>query len=219
MQHLTSPLPVWNTLARPMQKGMLSLRYREVMMARTALISDTDSEVVFNLSNELHRAGFDEIQVCRDGISAVDKAFESYPDLVILGLDIPGKNGLTAAVEIRSRLKIPVLLLADRCDEEIVKRAASNGIAAFLTKPLRIQDLLPAIALAIAHTEEVEGLRERIEDLKETIEDHKVIEKAKGKVMELNGLTESAAYRLMQKRAMDHRKSLRRVADEVLGKR
>lgn len=188
-------------------------------MARIALISDTDSGVVLNLTNELHRAGFDEIQVCRDGISAVDKAFGSYPDLVILGLDIPGKNGLTAAVEIRSRLKIPVLLLADRCDEEIVKRAASNGIAAFLTKPLRIQDLLPAIALAVAHTEEVEGLRERIEDLKETIEDHKVIEKAKGKVMELNGLTESAAYRLMQKTAMDKRKSLRRVADEVLGRR
>ncbi|MBT1071916.1 ANTAR domain-containing response regulator [Pelotalea chapellei] len=187
-------------------------------MARTALISDTDPGVVLSLSNELYRVGFTEIEVCHDGINAVDKAFGCYPDLVILGLDIPGKNGLAAAVEIRSRLKIPVLLLAERCDAEIVKRAADNGIAAFLTKPLRTQDLAPAIALAVAHTEEVEVLRERIEDLKETIEDQKVIEKAKGKVMELNGLTEAAAYRLLQKTAMDRRKSLRKVADEVLGK-
>lgn len=185
-------------------------------MARTALVGDTDSALVSALGDELSRAGFTEITICRDGNSAVEWALGSFPDLVILGLDLPGKNGLAAAKEIRARLKVPVLLLTERYDAETVKRAAGAGIAAFLTKPLRPQDLYPAISLALAHTEEVEGLRERIEDLKEAIEDQKVIGKAKGVLMETEQISEASAYRLMQKSAMDRRRSLRRIAEEII---
>jgi response regulator NasT len=108
------------------------------------------------------------------------------------------------------------VLLTNAYDAATVKRASESGIAAFLTKPLRKQDLLPAIEIALHHVEEVEDLKERIEDLRETIENRKIIEKAKGMLMEKNGIPEADAYRAMQKMAMDKRKNLRQVADGIL---
>ena len=101
-------------------------------------------------------------------------------------------------------------------DAKTTKRAAECGIAAFLTKPFREQDLLPAIEMALAHADEVEDLKEKIDDLKEIIDNRKIIEKAKGMVMEKECLSEADAYRSMQKLAMDKRKTLRQIADSVL---
>jgi response regulator NasT len=108
------------------------------------------------------------------------------------------------------------MLLTNACDSATVKRAAANGIAAFLTKPLRQQDLLPAIEIALQHVEEVEELKEKIDDLRELIENRKIIEKAKGMLMEKNRIPEAEAYRIMQKDAMDKRKSLLQVANMIL---
>jgi AmiR/NasT family two-component response regulator len=109
-----------------------------------------------------------------------------------------------------------MVLLTNAHDAATVKRASESGIAAFLTKPLRKQDLLPAIEIALHHVEQVEELKEKIEDLRETIENRKIIEKAKGVMMEKERLSEAEAYRAMQKIAMDRRKSLRQVADAIL---
>ena len=136
--------------------------------------------------------------------------------MAFLDVAMPEMDGITAAKEIKKKLKIPILLLTNCFDAQTAKRAAESGIAAFLTKPLREQDLIPAIEIALAHTEQVEELKEKIEDLKETIENRKVIEKAKGMLMEKQRMGEADAYRTMQKIAMDKRKSLRQVADGIL---
>jgi response regulator NasT len=169
-----------------------------------------------NLKAMLKDIGFEEILECADGKKAVETALACFPDLVILDVAMPGMDGITAAGEIRKKLKVPILLLTNAYDSKTVKRAADNGIAAFLTKPLRQQDLLPALEIALAHTGEVEDLKETIEDLKETIENRKVIEKAKGYLMEKNHQPEAEAYRIMQKIAMDKRRTLRQVADSIL---
>jgi len=85
-----------------------------------------------------------------------------------------------------------------------------------LTKPLRDQDLWPAIELAFAHADEVEHLKEQVKDLQETIESRKVIEKAKGVLMRTHGLSEPEAFRRMQKLAMDKRKSMKQIAEAIL---
>jgi response regulator NasT len=185
-------------------------------MASTILICDDEPVIRMNLKAMLHDMGFEDVLECGDGKRAVETALASFPDLVILDVAMPGMDGITAAGEIRKKLKIPILLLTNAYDSKTVKRAAENGIAAFLTKPLRQQDLLPALEIALAHTEEVEELKEKIEDLKETIENRKVIEKAKGTLMEKNRLSEADAYRVLQKLAMDRRKTLRQVADSIL---
>jgi len=183
---------------------------------KTVLICDDEPLIRMSLKAMLKELGFEDVLECGDGKSAVEMAMASFPDMAVLDVAMPEMDGITAAKEIKKKLKIPILLLTNCFDAQTAKRAAECGIAAFLTKPLREQDLIPAIEIALAHTEQVEDLKEKIEDLKETIENRKVIEKAKGLLMEKQRIGEAAAYRAMQKMAMDKRKSLRQVADSIL---
>ncbi|HEX9078880.1 MAG TPA: response regulator [Desulfuromonadaceae bacterium] len=183
---------------------------------KTILICDDEPVFRMNLKSMLVELGFEEVLECGDGKNAVEMALASFPDIAVLDVAMPHMDGITAAAEIRKKLKIPIILLTNCYDDQTVKRATECGIAAFLTKPLRKQDLLPAFEIALGHTEEVEELKEKIEDLKETIENRKVIEKAKGLLMERDRLGEAEAYRVMQKLAMDKRKTLRQVADGIL---
>jgi response regulator NasT len=195
---------------------MLSTGYGGTIMSRSILICDDEPLIRLNLKSMLVDLGFDEILECGDGAKAVEMALQSFPDMAILDVAMPGMDGITAAAEIKKKLKIPIMLLTSACDSATVKRASACGIAAFLTKPLRQQDLLPAIEMALQHVDEVEQLKEKIEDLHEFIENRKIIEKAKGVLMEKNNITEPDAYRLMQKDAMDKRKTLRQIADRIL---
>jgi response regulator NasT len=183
---------------------------------KTVLICDDEPLIRMSLKAMLKELGFEDVLECGDGKSAVEMAMASFPDMAVLDVAMPEMDGITAAKEIKKKLKIPILLLTNCFDAQTAKRAAESGIAAFLTKPLREQDLIPAIEIALAHTEHVEELKEKIEDLKETIENRKVIEKAKGMLMEKQRMGEADAYRTMQKMAMDKRKSLRQVADGIL---
>jgi response regulator NasT len=183
---------------------------------KNILICDDEPIIRMNLKAMLSELGFDDVLECGDGKRAVEMALGSYPDLVILDVSMPEMDGITAASEISKKLKIPMILLTNAYDAATVKRASESGIAAFLTKPLRKQDLLPAIEIALHHVEQVEELKEKIEDLHETIENRKIIEKAKGLLMEKDRVSEADAYRLLQKMAMDTRKSLRQVADKIL---
>jgi two-component system, response regulator PdtaR len=183
---------------------------------KTVLICDDEPLIRMSLKAMLMELGFEDVLECGDGKSAVEMAMASFPDMAVLDVAMPEMDGITAAREIKKKLKIPIMLLTNCYDAQTAKRAAESGIAAFLTKPLREQDLIPAIEIALAHTEQVEDLKEKIEDLKETIENRKVIEKAKGMLMEKQHMSEADAYRAMQKMAMDKRKSLRQVADGIL---
>lgn len=183
---------------------------------RSVLICDHDPGVMIDLKGILTGLGFEKILECADGKNAVEKALSALPDVALLDMAMPGMDGFTAAAEIRKKLKIPVILLSNFLDARNIKRATEVGIAAFLTKPLRGQDVLPTIELAMAHSCEVEELKEKIDDLTEMIENRKVIEKAKGMLMISNRMSEPEAYRVMQKMAMDKRKSLRQIADMVL---
>ncbi len=164
-------------------------------MSKSILICDDEPLIRVNLKSMLVDLGFDEILECGDGAKAVELALGSFPDMAILDVSMPGMDGITAAI----KLKSPIMLLTRACDSETVKRASAGGIAAFLTKPLRQQDLLPAIEIALQHVEEVENLKEKIDDLRELIENRKIIEKAKGIVMEKNRASE---YDLTQNRKL-----------------
>ena len=185
-------------------------------MGKSILICDDEPLIRINLKGMLAELGFDDVVECGDGAKAVELALASFPDLAILDVTMPGMDGITAAVEIKKKLKIPIMLLTSACDRATVKRASESGIAAFLTKPLRQQDLLPAIEIALQHVEEVENLKEKIDDLREVIENRKIIEKAKGALMAENHVSEAEAYRIMQKSAMDKRKTLLQVANSIL---
>ncbi|SNB45910.1 ANTAR domain-containing response regulator [Geobacter sp. DSM 9736] len=183
---------------------------------KSVLIAEDEAIVRGSINKKLKELGFDQIYECGDGKRAVELALDKLPDVALLDVSMPEQDGITAAQQIRAKLKIPILLLTACHDPETVKRAKESGIAAFLTKPFREQDLWPAIELAFAHADEVEELKEQVEDLKEVIESRKVIEKAKGVLMRTQGLSEPEAFRRMQKLAMDKRKSMRQIAEAIL---
>ena len=189
---------------------------KAVICMRSVLICDDEPIIRMSLKNKLKELGFDEILECSDGEAAVSLALTKIPDIVILDVAMPKKDGIAAAQEIRSRLKVPVMLLTASSDPEVIGRAKQVGVAAFLLKPFRDQDLWPAIEMACAHNDEVENLKEQVEDLKETLESRKIIEKAKGLLMKNHNLSEPEAFRRMQKLAMDKRKSLRQIAEAIL---
>jgi response regulator NasT len=164
----------------------------------------------------LSELGFDNVMECGDGKCAVETALARLPDLAILDVSMPGLDAISAAKEIRNKLKIPILLQTDAYDAATVKRASEGGIAAFLTKPLRMQDLLPTIEIAVHNVEQVNELKETINDLHETIENRKIIEKAKGILMFQSRISQAEAYNVMQKIAMDKLINLRQVADGIL---
>jgi response regulator NasT len=180
------------------------------------LICDDEPIIRKSLKALLEKHGFDEIIEGSDGEAAVSLALKRIPDIAILDISMPRKDGISAALEIRKRLNIPIIFLSACRDPEVVSRAVKAGVAAFLSKPVRPEELWPAIELAFAHNEEVERLKEQVEDLKETLETRKLIEKAKGLLMKNHGLGEPEAFRKMQKLAMDKRKSLRQIADAIL---
>jgi len=180
------------------------------------LICDDEQTIRSELKSLLKKLQFDEIIEGSDGESAVSLALERLPDIAILDISMPKKDGISAAVEIRKRARIPIIFLTAARDPQILKRAVKTGVAAVLTKPVRPDELWPAIELAFAHNEEIERLQQEVEDLKETIESRKLIEKAKGVLMKKQGLSEPEAFRRMQKLAMDKRKSLRQIAEAIL---
>lgn len=148
-----------------------------------------------------------------EGLALVER---HRPNVVIMAVGLPDGDGVDAAREIMARAPCPVVLLTSRTDPEVIERARAAGIMAFLVKPLRPQELGPAIDVAVARFLEFEAIRRENEDLKKAIESRKLVERAKGLLMERERLTESQAFRRIQKASMDSRKSMVEVAEAIL---
>ena len=138
------------------------------------------------------------------------------PDVAILAIGLPDADGVDAAGAVMARAPCPIVLLTSRTDSGVVRRARDAGIMAFLVKPLRPEELEPAMELAVARFRELDAIRRENEDLKKAIESRKVVERAKGLLMERHGLSEAEAFRRIQKTAMDTRRRMSEVARALL---
>lgn len=183
---------------------------------RSVLICDDEPIVRTGVINKLKELGYGPILECCDGNSAVSTACETLPDIAILDVAITGKDGLSAAREIRQKLKIPVILLMSLYDPDLLNKAKKIGITTIMAKPFRGQDLLPALEMAFVHAEEAEHLKKHLEVLKKAIESREIIDKAKEVLIRSHGLSESDAFRKIQKLAMDKQKSMRQIAEAIL---
>lgn len=138
------------------------------------------------------------------------------PDVVILAVGLPDGDGVEVARAVMDRAPSPIVLLTSRTDPGVVDRASAAGVMAFLVKPLRSEELAPALDLAVARFREFETIRKENADLKRAVESRKLIERAKGLLMERDGLSESEAFRRIQKTSMDTRKSMAEVAEAIM---
>lgn len=163
----------------------------------------------------LQEAGYEIIGEGADGEEAVKLATELTPDLVVMDIKMPKMDGITAAEKI-AELKIPVVLLTAFSQTDFVTRAAEAGAMAFVTKPFKPQDLLPAIQIALSRHEELTSLESEIADLSDRLETRKLMDRAKGLLQSKMNLSEPESFRWIQKASMDRRLTMGQVAKAVI---
>ncbi len=186
-------------------------------MAQTRLvIADDESLIRMNLKETLVGLGYLVVGEAGDGISAINLARELRPDLVVMDIKMPKLDGIQAAEVLTQERIAPVVLLTAYSDRELVNRAAESGVVNYLVKPFREADLLPAIEVAMARFAELRAMDKQLGDLKESLETRKVVERAKGLLMEKQGLSEAEAFRKIQQLSMNTRRPMKEIAQSIL---
>jgi two-component system, response regulator PdtaR len=180
------------------------------------LIAEDEALIRLDLKEMLEEEGYAVVAEVGDGQQAVDRAAELRPDLVILDIQMPVLDGLSAAEKIAGERIAPVIVLTAFSQRELVERARDAGAMAYLVKPFSKNDLVPAIEVARARFSEMSALDTEVRTLEERLEARKVIEKAKGKLMADQGMTEAEAFRHIQRTAMNDRTSMKALAQTIL---
>lgn len=186
-------------------------------MERTRIIiADDESLIRMDLREMLTNLGYLVVGDVGDGRSAVNLAKELRPDIVIMDIKMPDMDGIEAAKILTEERVAPVLLLSAYSQQDLVQRAREAGVAGYLVKPFRETDLTPAIEVALARFSEFRSLEREVGDLRETLETRKLVEQAKGILMDTQGLNESEAFRKIQKMSMNNRKPMKAVAEAII---
>ena len=183
---------------------------------RRVLIAEDEALIRLDLAEMLVEEGYDVVGEAGDGETAVRLTEELKPDLVILDIKMPIMDGLAAAEKIAGARLAPVVILTAFSQRDLVERARAAGAMAYLVKPFQKSDLVPAIEIALSRFAEVSTLESEIASLTDRLETRKAVERAKGALMTQYGMTESQAFKWIQRTAMDNRMAMREVADRIL---
>ena len=181
----------------------------------TVLVAEDETIIRMDLREMLEEEGYEVVEAA-DGEQAVRLAREVRPELAILDIKMPIKDGLVAAQEISEEGIAPVLILTAYSQRELVEQAAVAGAMGYLVKPFQKHDLLPAIEIAKGRYQQLAALADEVGDLTERLESRKVIDRAKGSLMDRYKMSEADAFRFIQKAAMEQRLSMREVAEKVI---
>lgn len=186
-------------------------------MAQTrVVIADDDPIIRMDLREMLAGMNYVVAGEAADGKSAVNLARELKPELVIMDIRMPEMDGIEAARTLTQENVAPVLLLTAYSEPELVARATQAGVIGYLVKPFREAQLGPAIEVTLGRFHEFQALQKELGDTREALEARKLIDRAKGMLMDRFGLNEAEAFRRIQKRSMDNRKSMKEVAEAIL---
>src|SRR5438477_10265200 len=180
------------------------------------LVAEDETIIRLDLRELLERAGFEVCAEAKDGLEAVELARSEEPDLAVLDVKMPRLDGIEAARRILDERPIPIVMLTAYGQDELVSRAVEAGVFGYLVKPFREQDLLPAIRTARARHEELLALREEAESLAEALAARKAIERAKGLLMEKEGLGEQEAFERLRRASQISGRPLRVVAEALI---
>jgi two-component system, response regulator PdtaR len=180
------------------------------------VIADDESIIRMDLREILTNLGYDVVGEAGDGRTALELARKLQPDLVILDIKMPTMDGIEAAQHVTAERLAPVVLLTAYSERALVGRAKDAGVTGYLVKPFRESELMPVIELALARFAEVQSMEAKIGDLNEKLESRKIVERAKGILMEVHGLSEAEAFNRIRRTSMDSRKSMRDVAEAIL---
>ncbi len=186
-------------------------------MERTrVVIADDESIVRMDLKEMLTTLNYLVVGEVGDGQSAVNLARELKPDVVLMDIKMPDMDGIEAAKILTEEQIAPVVLLTAYSQKDLVDRAKEAGVVGYLVKPFREADLLPAIEVALARFSEFKQMNQEVHDLQDALETRKVVDRAKGILMDAQGLEEQEAFRRIQKMSMNTRKPMKEVAEAII---
>ena len=184
------------------------------MTSKRILIAEDETLIRMDLAEMLRENGYEVIGEATNGEEAIALANELKPDLAILDVKMPKLDGITAAETI---VKIsPVLMLTAFSQKDLVERALDAGVMAYVVKPFTIDDLIPAIEIATTRHTQMIALQNEVADLTERLETRKLVDRAKGILMQAMKLSEPDAFKWIQRTAMDKRVSMKQVAEAVI---
>jgi response regulator NasT len=187
-------------------------------MTRSLRIAVAEDETCLKkyLQETLTLLGYQVVCLANSGRELVEQCKALRPDLVITDINLPEMDGLDAAREIYAFEPMPVIIVTAFHDPELIERAEDNHVLAYLVKPIKQQDLEPAIVIAMRRFQEFKTLRQDTDNLRQALEDRKLIERAKGILMRRSSLEEAEAFRRLQKLARDKNRKLVEIAQAVI---
>ncbi len=180
------------------------------------IIIDSDAAWRKNIKKMIGKMGYWVIGEAEDGLTGLKLVRARQPDLVIIEAFLPGMDGYELARIINEDKLSPVILIASSTQQNVLEKAKAAKVFSFLVKPELEYNLIPAIELALTNYQEIIRLEGEIKELKETLETRKVIERAKGILMETMGISETEAFKRIQKQSMNKRISMRAVAEAII---
>uniref|UniRef100_A0A7V3ZH89 Transcriptional regulatory protein PdtaR n=1 Tax=Dictyoglomus thermophilum TaxID=14 RepID=A0A7V3ZH89_DICTH len=186
------------------------------MKAVRVLIAEDEPIVRMDLKEILESQGYEVVGEASDGQVAIELARKLKPDVIIMDIRMPNLDGIEAAKILTQENIAPIIFLTAYSDRELVEKAKEVGVVAYIVKPFKESDLFPAIEIAIARFKEFQLLRKEVEDLKDALETRKLVDRAKGILMDREGLKEHEAFRLIQKASMDKRKPMKEIAQAII---
>jgi two-component system, response regulator PdtaR len=180
------------------------------------VIADDESIIRLDLKETLQRMGHQVVAEAGDGRAAVELVRQHRPNLAILDVKMPEMDGVDAAKEIAKERLAPVLLLTAYSQQDLVKRAMDAGVFAYVVEPFTESDLLPAIGVAVARFAEFDAIAKQAASLTAALETRRLVDRAKGILMDRHSLKEAEAFRRIQQQSMNSRKTMREVAEAII---
>ena len=186
------------------------------MIGHSILVADDEAKVVDSLSQLLESAGYSVVGAASTGQEAVAMNETLQPSLVLLDMKMPGMDGLEAAKRMMASRPVPIVACTAYFQDDMVDEATEAGVYAYVVKPFRLADLLPALKVAITRFEEVEQAKAEVGDLKQALEARKWVEQAKGVVMRTRNLSEEQAHRFLQQESQRQATKLTDLAKAIV---
>ena len=180
------------------------------------VIAEDEAIIRLDLKETLEEEGYEVVGETGRGDEAVDLVKEHEPDIAILDIKMPGLDGLSAAREIAGERRAAVLILTAFSQRDLIEKARDAGALAYLVKPFQRSELIPAVEVALGRFQEMRALESEVKGLEDQLETRKVVDRAKGILMDKHGMTEADSFAFIQKTAMNERRSMKSVAEEVV---
>lgn len=177
------------------------------------MVVEDESILRMDIKEMLIENGYEVVAEANSGDKAIELAATRKPDLIVMDIKMPKMNGIKASRIIYQAFQIPVLLLTAYSERDLVEEAKNAHILGYLVKPVTERDLIPAVEIALAQANRLKAMANDIKKMEEKIQDQKIIQRAKGILMEVYQVSEEQAFKMLRSYSMNHGMTMRKVAD------